>query len=96
MICYSSVKPAADAIVPDLLPLTEPLLDLCYEAGEKILEHYNAPHAHHFEAKKDDSPLTRADIDSHRILVEGLARLDHVWPVLSEESGDDVLAQRRS
>ena len=82
--------------MPDLFPLAEPLLDLCFEAGEKILEHYNAPHADQFEAKKDDSPLTRADIDSHRILVDGLARLDWAWPVLSEESGDEVLAQRRS
>ena len=72
-----------DAIVPDLNELVMPVLELCEDAGEKILSHYNAPHADQYEAKADDSPLTLADIDSHRSLVKGLAGLPEPCPVLS-------------
>lgn len=38
------------------------------------------------EYKRDNSPLTQADMASHHLIVEGLAHLTPEWPVLSEES----------
>ena len=82
--------------VENLQSLVTPLLDLCRRAGDVICEHYAAPHAAEFEAKGDDSPLTRADLDSHVILQSGLESLDCDIPVLSEESTATDVAQRLS
>ena len=68
---------------------------MCRAAGELICGHYNAPEAHAFEAKGDDSPLTRADLASHAVLQAGLRALDPGLPVLSEESAPADIAQRR-
>ena len=40
------------------------------------------------EYKKDDSPLTHADLASHRIVCDGLAQIASDIPVLSEESAE--------
>jgi 3'(2'), 5'-bisphosphate nucleotidase len=72
-----------------------PLLRLCQEAGAAICEHYYAPQAGDFVAKDDDSPLTRADLESHALLCAGLALLDPAIPVLSEESDPVDFSQRR-
>lgn len=79
----------------DLSDLIPPLLELCREAGKRICHHYHAPGADEFEAKGDDTPLTLADIDSHRCLAAGLASMTPELPLLSEESEDDELAGRR-
>ena len=71
------------------------LLELCREAGTLICAHYHAPGADRFESKGDDSPLTRADLDSHACLQRGLLALEPSLPVLSEESSEEELAQRR-
>ncbi|MFT4519264.1 MAG: 3'(2'), 5'-bisphosphate nucleotidase [Halioglobus sp.] len=75
--------------------LVAPLLPLCRHAGEVIREHYYAPDAADFEAKGDDSPLTRADLASDAILQAGLLAIDSNIPVLSEESAPVDLSQRR-
>ena len=80
----------------DLQALVAPLLQLCREAGEVICEHYNAPGAGEYQAKGDDSPLTRADLDSHVLLQAGLVALDATIPILSEESSPAEMAGRRS
>jgi len=82
--------------VPDLPELVAPLLRLCREAGDAICAHYHSPDATQYEAKGDDSPLTRADLDSHALLQAGLTELDANIPVLSEESTPQELAERRS
>ncbi|MEE4108027.1 MAG: 3'(2'),5'-bisphosphate nucleotidase CysQ [Halieaceae bacterium] len=46
--------------------------------------------------KADRSPLTAADLASHRIISEGLRRLAPSVPVLSEESPEEEIADRRS
>ncbi|MEH6636031.1 MAG: 3'(2'),5'-bisphosphate nucleotidase CysQ [Halioglobus sp.] len=79
-----------------LQSLVGPLLQLCREAGDVICEHYHAPGAEQFQAKGDDSPLTKADLDSHALLQAGLTALDAAIPVLSEESPPQDLAERRS
>lgn len=79
--------------LPSLIP---PLLELCREAGERICHHYHAPWADEFEAKGDNSPLTRADLDSHACLAAGLSALAPGLPLLSEESDEEELAGRRN
>jgi len=83
-------------MLENLQTLVSPLIDLCRSAGDVISEHYHAPHAAEFEAKGDDSPLTRADMDSHLILQKGLEELDCNLPVLSEESSATEMARRFS
>jgi 3'(2'), 5'-bisphosphate nucleotidase len=80
---------------PDLQQWISPLLRLCRAAGELIRWHYNAPEAHAFEAKGDESPLTRADLASHAELQAGLSSLDPNLPILSEESVPADIAKRR-
>jgi 3'(2'), 5'-bisphosphate nucleotidase len=75
--------------------LVPPLLELCRMAGELICGHYHAPGADRFRSKGDDSPLTRADLDSHECLKRGLRAMEPVLPVLSEESSENELARRR-
>lgn len=57
---------------------------LARRAGAAILEIYAGTFG--VENKADDSPLTAADMASHRIIVEGLHALTPDIPVLSEES----------
>ena len=54
------------------------------------------PGAAEYESKGDDSPLTRADLDSHALLQAGLRALEPDLPVLSEESPARELARRLS
>lgn len=74
--------------------LRDEVLDLARRAGAAILEVY----ATEFDvtAKADHSPLTAADMASHRILVEGLRGLTPDVPVLSEESEAVAKDARRS
>jgi len=78
-----------------LVALVEPLLYVCREAAEAIVGYYEAPDAHKFRAKADDSPLTHADLASHAILMRGLEALTPGLPVLSEESHSADVAGRR-
>ncbi len=48
------------------------------------------------EHKEDDSPLTLADLESQRIIVESLRRLTPDIPVLSEESAQAPWSERQS
>jgi len=54
-------------------------------AGLAILEVYNEDDLG-IVTKDDDSPLTRADLASHKVIVAALEKLTPDWPVLSEES----------
>jgi 3'(2'), 5'-bisphosphate nucleotidase len=70
----------------DLGVFAEAISEIAVEAGKAILEIY----AGEFEVtrKADESPLTLADLASHRIICDALARLTPDIPVLSEESSD--------
>ncbi|MCP5184140.1 MAG: 3'(2'),5'-bisphosphate nucleotidase CysQ [Pseudomonadales bacterium] len=72
---------------------TQALLDLVEKAGDAIMVIY----AQDIEVstKDDDSPLTKADLASHRVLTEGLARLTPEIPVFSEEGAQQPYAERR-
>jgi len=74
--------------------LLDELRALAREAATAIMavyrERFDVAH------KDDRSPLTEADLASHRILVEGLRRLTPDIPILSEESAASDVAGRRS
>lgn len=66
---------------------------LARRAGAAILEIYAGSFA--VEHKADDSPLTAADMASHRVIVDGLRELTPDIPVLSEEAKDIAWNVRR-
>lgn len=65
--------------------LIEPIVALARQAGDAILEVYASDFD--VQSKDDESPLTQADLASHRRIVSGLAELTPDLPVISEESG---------
>jgi 3'(2'), 5'-bisphosphate nucleotidase len=80
----------------ELNSLVDPLLTLCREAGNRICQHYHSAESPEVISKSDDTPLTRADLESHAILSEGLRRIAPDLPILSEESSPDELSGRRN
>jgi 3'(2'), 5'-bisphosphate nucleotidase len=69
----------------NLNELIEPVADLAVEAGHAIMAVYATDFD--VQAKGDDSPLTLADLASHRRIVAGLKALTPDVPIISEESG---------
>ena len=69
----------------NLSELVEPAVALARSAGDAILEVYATDFD--VQAKDDDSPLTQADMASHRIIDTGLRDLTPKIPIISEESG---------
>ena len=65
--------------------LIEPIVALSRQAGNAILEVYASDFD--VQSKDDESPLTQADLASHRRIVSGLAEMTPGLPVISEESG---------
>lgn len=72
----------------------EELIALVERAGEAIMDVYARDIA--VTAKSDDSPLTEADLRSHRILVDGLHALTPDIPVFSEEDAEIPWSVRSS
>ncbi|MEM7098742.1 MAG: 3'(2'),5'-bisphosphate nucleotidase CysQ [Pseudomonadota bacterium] len=60
------------------------LVELVRAAGQAILEVYETDFD--VENKADESPLTQADLASHKVIAAGLAQLTPDIPVVSEES----------
>ena len=69
----------------NLNDLVEPITALAIEAGQAIMAVYATDFD--VQAKGDDSPLTQADLASHRRIVAGLEALTPDVPIISEESG---------
>lgn len=78
----------------DLRGLAEALIPIAGRAGTAIMKVYDG--AFTVERKDDNSPLTLADLESQRIILEGLHRLTPEVPVLSEESAQAPWSERRS
>ena len=76
------------------LALLSALVQLSRTAGDAILEVY----ARDFDVvtKDDNSPLTQADLASHRVITEALGKLTPDIPILSEESDGITAAERLS
>lgn len=73
--------------------LFEGLKELMWRAGDAILEVYNSEDFG-TEAKGDDSPVTKADLAAHHVLVRGLAQLTPDIAVVSEEDTDSIAVGR--
>ena len=82
----------SDQWLATLLPQA---VELARQAGSAVMRAYNEINPA-VEYKRDQSPLTQADLASHRTIVEGLARITPGWPVLSEESAEVPFEQRRA
>ncbi|MHB1530120.1 MAG: 3'(2'),5'-bisphosphate nucleotidase CysQ [Acidiferrobacteraceae bacterium] len=75
----------------DLLPH---VVSLAKNAGAAVMAIYNVGKVA-VERKQDASPLTAADLVSHRVIVDGLSNITPDWPILSEESADIPFEQRK-
>jgi len=69
----------------ELAELIEPVVAIARQAGDAILEVYATDFD--VQAKEDDSPLTLADMASHRVIDASLRALTPDLPIISEESG---------
>lgn len=79
----------------DHAALLTPLIDIARRASAAIMQVYESEDLG-VQNKADDSPLTRADLASHQVIVDGLRKLTPDWPILSEESADISWETRRS
>ncbi|NGP75912.1 3'(2'),5'-bisphosphate nucleotidase CysQ [Balneolaceae bacterium YR4-1] len=73
--------------------MIEKIIKTARQAGEAILEFYSED----IEVydKEDDSPLTKADLAAHHIILDALAEIDPDTPVISEESGVPEYDERK-
>ncbi|MEM8767497.1 MAG: 3'(2'),5'-bisphosphate nucleotidase CysQ [Pseudomonadota bacterium] len=73
--------------------LTQAVVELAEAAGRAILKIYETDFT--VEAKADESPLTQADLASHRVIAAGLEALTPDIPLFSEESELPPFEERR-
>lgn len=77
----------------DLKSLIEPVIQIAYQAGKKIMEVYDR--GFDVEEKSDHTPVTEADMAAHHIIETGLTELTPHLPILSEESKPLSFAERQ-
>ncbi|WP_428945041.1 3'(2'),5'-bisphosphate nucleotidase CysQ [Pantoea sp. FN060301] len=65
--------------------MLDKICQLAREAGDAIMEIYEAGAPLDIAQKSDDSPVTAADIAAHKVILQGLTQLSPDIPVLSEE-----------
>lgn len=65
--------------------MIQEMVEIAKKAGEAILGFYDEEIV--VDYKSDDSPLTKADLAAHHVIVDGLKKLDNTIPIISEESG---------
>ena len=75
----------AELPVSSKISQLETIIDAITKAGDKILEIYESDFQ--VEKKDDNSPITKADLESNKIIKESL--LQTKIPILSEEDVDD-------
>jgi 3'(2'), 5'-bisphosphate nucleotidase len=78
----------------DLTSLAEALMPIVERASAAIMQIYDGGFA--VQRKDDNSPLTLADLESQRVIIEGLRRITPEIPILSEESAAAPWAERRT
>jgi 3'(2'), 5'-bisphosphate nucleotidase len=77
----------------NLLDLADALMPTVARAGTAIMRIYDGDFA--VQRKVDNSPLTLADLESQRIIIEALKHLTPDIPILSEESAQAPWAERQ-
>ena len=63
------------------------VVDFSRDAGDAIMKIYDQEDLG-IESKKDESPLTMADLAANKILCDGLKKLNPDIPIISEENDD--------
>ena len=67
------------------IPFTpEKIVEIAIQAGEAIMDVYENADDFEITQKGDESPLTKADIAAHEVIVAGLQSIDST-PIVSEE-----------
>ena len=77
----------------DLKELVKKVVELSYEAGDRIMEIYDRGFS--VVEKQDHSPLTEADMAAHATIDDGLQIIAEEYPVLSEESAEIPFDERK-
>jgi 3'(2'), 5'-bisphosphate nucleotidase len=77
----------------DLAALAEALKPIVESAGEAIMKVYDGAFA--VQRKDDNSPLTLADLESQRVIIDGLKSITPDIPILSEESAAAPWSERQ-
>lgn len=67
--------------------MLDTLIHIATEAGDKALEYYHSEYTVH--GKKDNSPVTDADLAANEIILAGLEK-HFSYPILSEETKDST------
>ena len=78
----------------DLATLAEALMPVVERASAAIMQVYDGAFA--VQHKDDNSPLTLADLESQRVIIEGLKRIAPEIPILSEESAAAPWSERQT
>jgi 3'(2'), 5'-bisphosphate nucleotidase len=78
----------------DLPALAEALMPIVARAGAAIMRIYDLGFT--VQRKEDDSPLTLADLESQRVILEGLTEVTPDIPILSEESAQAPWDERKT
>jgi 3'(2'), 5'-bisphosphate nucleotidase len=81
--------------ITDNYALLNNLHRLMWEASDAIMTVYRADDFGE-TLKSDQSPVTRADLAAHQVLVDGLRRLTGDVPVVSEEDPESVAVGREA
>lgn len=79
--------------VGETAALIDAVRAIAEQAGRAIMAVY--ADGFNVTTKDDQSPLTEADLAAHRLIVSALTALTPQWPVLSEESSAEAVAQRQ-
>lgn len=71
----------------DLNNLAPLVTQIAYDAGQTILKHYSNMETslHQIIIKEDGSPVTLADLDANKLIIERLTTLDPTIPIVTEE-----------
>lgn len=64
------------------------------QAGEEIMKIYNTDFP--VSEKEDSSPLTQADLNSHKLITRELEKLSPALPLLSEEASETPYGERKN
>jgi 3'(2'), 5'-bisphosphate nucleotidase len=78
----------------DLYALGLSLMPIVARAGAAIMRIYDSGFT--VQHKEDNSPLTLADLESQRVIIEGLTTVTPGVPILSEESAQAPWAERQA
>src|SRR5258708_18128111 len=78
----------------DLPALAEALMPIVARAGDAIRRLSDSGFT--VQRKDDNSPLTRADLESQRVIIEGLTKVTPDVPILSEESAQAPWDERKT